>query len=228
MLLFSAAMCAALCYHATAVQQPAPKQQQQAYVQTVRRVSGQTLTSSALPAARITFDAAFKHVGSQKFILYERALAEQHYFVDADPEGRIRRMYMLQFEGFLPNVTAAYDYKPTKTIKVGGQEYVTESAIVPSVVAVFKRDPQSDAARAVRYLEGQGYRAGDEVMFQRFVRLLDDAKRNEFIVIYIEDMSATGRKASELLDETRAAERDKVLQGLTERALKGFTISKYK
>ena len=48
-----------------------------------RVVKGQVLTSSSLPQIRIRFDRKLKYVGSQKFVLYERAQAEQHFFVDA-------------------------------------------------------------------------------------------------------------------------------------------------
>jgi hypothetical protein len=50
-------------------------------------------------------------------------------------------------------------------------------------------------------------------MFQRFVRLVDEAKRNEFILLYVEDIG-TGA----------AAETQKAKQEFSSRALKGFTI----
>jgi hypothetical protein len=46
----------------------------------------------------VRFDQRFKYIGSQKFILYDRAQVEQHFFVHADEQRRIKRMYMLQFE----------------------------------------------------------------------------------------------------------------------------------
>ena len=38
----------------------------------------------------------------------------------------------------------------------------------------------SDLARAASLLESKGYRISESIMFQRFVRLVDEAKRNEF------------------------------------------------
>lgn len=51
-----------------------------------RRVKGRILTSDSLPPVRIKFDKSFKFKGSQKFTLYDRAEAEQFYFVDADKQ----------------------------------------------------------------------------------------------------------------------------------------------
>jgi len=192
-----------------------------------RRVKGQVLTSTYLPTVRLRFDKAFKHVGSQKFTLFERAQAEQFYFVDADKQGRIKRMYIVQFEGYLPNVNAAYNYPAAKTVNIVGQSYIVEAQVVPSVSAILKQNPESDAARAVSFLEGKGYRGGESVLFQRFVRLVDEAKRNEFILLYIEDLSGTGFTAADFAKDGRAfSEKEKILQELSNRALKGFTVLK--
>ena len=65
----------------------------------------------------------------------------------------------------------------------------------------------------VRILERKGYLIGESIIFQRFVRLVDEAKRNEFILLYVED-TATGA----------FAENEKAWQEFSSRALKGFTI----
>ncbi len=193
----------------------------------MRSVEGQVLTSTHLPPLRIKFDEAFKHVGSQQFILYDRAQAEQHYFVAADGQQRIKRMYIVQFEGYLPDIKASYDYPASKTVDLAGQSYLMEAQVVPNVSAVLKQNPQSDAARAVSFLEGKGYRAGEAVLYQRFVRLVDEANRHEFILLYIEDLSDTGFTAADFAEGGRAfSQKEKVLQELLSRALKGFTVLK--
>lgn len=159
------------------------------------------------------FDKNLKYVGSQKFVLYERAQAEQHFFVDADAGGRVRRMYMLQFEGYLPGIDASYSYEAKETVKLGGVEYIVNAESVPNVAAALAQQPESDAARAVEFLKGKGYSVGESVRFQRFVRLLDDAKRNEFIMLYVEDAGTTQPD-------------EKAMREFRERALKGFDILK--
>src|SRR6266851_3988344 len=99
----------------------------------VRGVKRQVLTSTSLPPIRIKLDKAFKYVGSQSFILYDRAQVEQHFFVNADKEKRIKRMYMMQFEGYLPNVNSTYDYPATKTVNLGGQTYIANAESIPNV-----------------------------------------------------------------------------------------------
>ena len=84
-----------------------------------RSVEGQVLTSTEMPAVRIEFDKGFKYVGGHSFILYDVAHAEQHFFLDADREGRVKRMYWVQFEGYLPTNTNVYRYKVSKTANIG-------------------------------------------------------------------------------------------------------------
>ena len=180
-----------------------------------RRVKGRVLTSTYLPSIRVRFDKRFKHVGSQKFILYDRAQVEQHFFVDADSQQRIKRMYMVQFEGYLPNINATYDYPATKTVNLEGQTYIVNTESIPSVPTALKQNPQSDVTRAASFLESKGYRISESIMFQRFVRLVDEAKRNEFILLYIEDAGAS-----------TSSENERARQEFSSRALKGFTILK--
>jgi hypothetical protein len=88
---------------------------------------------------------------------------------------------------------------------------------VPNVPAAIKQDPQSDVARAASFLEGKGHHIGEGIVFQRFVRLVDGANRNEFILLYVEDLSGAGFDA---------AEKEKAMQEFSSRALKGFKILK--
>jgi len=180
-----------------------------------RVVKGQVLTSTRLPAIRMRFDRKLRYVGSQKFVLYGRARAEQHFFVEADARRRIRRMYMLQFEGYLPGVDASYDYEAKETVRLGGVDYIVNVESVPNLPEALKQIQGSDAAHAVEFLKGKGYGFGESIRYQRFVRLVDDAKRNEFIMLYVEDAG----KGAPLSDATAMRE-------FRERALKGFTVLK--
>src|SRR6185436_26478 len=89
-----------------------------------RTVSGQVLTSKDTPAVRLEFDKAFKYAGAQSFVLYGVANAEQHFFVDADKDGRIKRFFWVQFEGYLPTNTHTYNYKSAKVVKAGGFDFI--------------------------------------------------------------------------------------------------------
>src|SRR5262245_5339019 len=93
----------------------------------LRSVQGQGLTSPELPAVKLTFDKSFRYVGGHAFILYDVARAEQHFFADADDQGRIQRLYWVQFEGYLPSNDHTYRYRSTQTAKIGGLEFFADA-----------------------------------------------------------------------------------------------------
>ena len=192
--------------------------------QQVRRVEGQILTSTALPAVRLQFDNKFKYVGNQSFILYDNARVEQNFFVDADGQGRIKRLYWVQFEGYLPNNTETYNYKVNKTVNLGGLDFIAD-AYARNIKDNSGR-PGSDGSRARAFLESKGYRmASDDIISQRLVHLPDESKRNELMIIYTEDLSAMKLTAADVSEGGRAAARwGEISKRLLERAVRDLKI----
>jgi hypothetical protein len=190
----------------------------------VRKADGQVLSSPTMPAIKLKFDKAFKYVGGQAFVLYDVARAEQHFFVDADNKGSIKRMYWVQFEGYLPSNTHSYRYQSPKRAKIGDLEFIADS--FARNVKTSPGRPDSDGSRARQFLEKKNLRmASDEVMAQRLVNLIDEQKRNELMIIYMEDLSPQKLTAVELAPEGRAAGQwEEISKALLERATKGIEI----
>jgi len=191
-----------------------------------RVVKNRILTSTEMPAVQIKFDKAFKYAGSQNFVLYEVAHAEQHFFVDADRQGRIKRFYWVQFEGYLPSNTHTYRYQVTKSVNIGGFDFIADA--YPRNIKANPGRPDSDSSRARAFLGSKGYQmASDEVLSQRLVHMVDETKRNELMIIYVEDLSGMGLTAADLNAGGRAAARwSEISKGLLERATKGMKISR--
>ena len=75
---------------------------QSADLKNMRVARENTLVSDSLPRVKLKFGKDFKYAGGQAFILYGVARAEQHFYVDADRDGRISIFYWAEFEGYLP------------------------------------------------------------------------------------------------------------------------------
>jgi len=197
-----------------------------------RKVKGQTLTSPEAPRVRIKFDKAFKYAGGQSFILYDVANAEQHFFVDADARGRVKRLYWVQFEGYLPSNTHTYKYTPTNVVRIGGLDFIADAAArrIPAPDASLSTRPAnkiSDGDHARSFLASKGFTlASEQVLWQRLVHLVDASKRSELMIIYLEDLSGTGLTAADLSKGGRAVGQwEAVSKGLLERAQKGISIT---
>ncbi len=191
-----------------------------------RTVKGQEIVSRQQPAAQLKFDKAFKYAGGQSFVLYEVANAEQHFFVDADKEGRVKRLYWVQFEGYLPSNTHAYDYKSDKTVDIGGLTFIADA--FARNIKVSTSRPDSDGSRAQTFLQSKGFRmASDDILMQRLVHLTDETKRNEVMIIYREDLGGPRLTAADLAkDGTQASRWDEISKGLLDRAVKGMKVSR--
>jgi hypothetical protein len=58
------------------------------------------------------------------------------------------------------------------------------------------------------------------------VRVVDEARRHEIIIVYVEDLSETGWTVADLSQAGRSAEWERLAAGLQERALKNFKVVK--
>ena len=190
----------------------------------LREVKGRVIKSASTPAVELEFGKDFKYAGGHKFVLYDVASAEQHFFVDADKDGRVKRMYWVQFEGYLPNNTHTYDYKGTKTVTIGGLDFIAD-AYARNIKANPGR-PDGDGALGRAFLEKKGYRlAGDEIVSQRLLHFIGEKKRDELMIIYLEDMSGLGLTAADVNKGGKAeAQWKDIADALLTRAQKDMKI----
>lgn len=195
-----------------------------AQTKSLRPVKNRVLVSKEMPAASLKFGKDFKYASGHQFVLYGVANAEQHFFVNADKNGLVRRMYWVQFEGYLPTNTHSYNYRVTKSVNIGGFSFVAD-AYARNIRANPGR-PDSDGAMARNFLAQNGYRLGsDEIISQRLVHLIGEDKRNELMIIYLEDMSGLGLTSADLADGGKAADkRNEIYDALLGRALKDLQI----
>jgi hypothetical protein len=171
-----------------------------ASTQPERKVSGQTITSTHDPAVRITFPHDFKYLGAVRWPLYDLADAELHIFVDAGPDKRVRRYYWVQFEQYLPSRPyAKHDYSGSEArAQFAGWDWYVDADVAHYPYK--PKRPDSDGAHARRLLTDQGYTFPEATGQLRLVHLTDASLRKELMIIYEEDLSRLGVKASAVED----------------------------
>ena len=192
----------------------------------LRTAKGNTLSSPELPKLKLRFDDDFKYAGGQSFILYNVARAEQHFYVDADQDRKVSRLYWVQFEGYLPSNTYAYDYDSPKKVTIGGLEFFAD--VYARKVDPKEGRPDSDGNRAREFLLSKGYKvAGDEVMMQRLVNMVTPDNRTELMIIYLEVLTPTGLTAADLNKGGKAESKwPEISAGLLKRAIEDLRIIK--
>lgn len=124
----------------------------------------------------------FRYVGGQRFVLSSVADAEQHFSVDAAPNGTVRRLFWIQLEEFLPELRhRTYNYSRDSVMNHGGLPWrVNVRPWFPVA------PPGSDGAAQIAFLRSQGLAMPDTAQRVRMVYLPESEPWREVMVIYIE------------------------------------------
>jgi hypothetical protein len=189
-----------------------------------RSVRGNVIISNRDPEIRIELPDSVMYVGADRWILYDIADCELHAFVESDNKKNVRRLYWVQFEGYLrskPELKHTYD--SPQHAQIGGLDFFVDTWVRPEDAAT---EPGSDLEHIEGLIHGKGYRMPAGMMYVRLVHLLNAEKRKELMIIYGEDLASTGYTATELSKGGKAYERWPILkQRLIERAEQKVTLS---
>jgi len=194
--------------------------------QALREVRGQTIVSTELPAAELTFGKDFHYVGGQRVNLYGLADAEQHLFVKAGDDGAIERFYWVQFEHRLPTSKGPYDYQLSGTTEIGDLSFVYDTKSWPDYAANNAEDPASDGAAISRLAAEHKLAFPQRAARVRMFHLPTADRRTELMIIYGEALpegsAVPVRREGVLLDKEAPAAAQALLQDVR----RGLTIRK--
>jgi hypothetical protein len=188
-----------------------------------RKVAGNIITSERDPAVRIELPKAAQYVGADRWALYDIADCELHAWVEADAQKNVRRLYWVQFEGYVasrPDLHHTYD--SAKHATIGGMDFYVDSWVRAKDA---KTQAGSDREHIEALATAKGYGMPQGMMYVRLVHLLDKEKRRELMIIYGEDLAPTGFTASELSEGGKKYDRwSGMADGLLDRAEKNLAI----
>jgi hypothetical protein len=155
------------------------------------------------------------------------ALAERHYFVDAE-HGRVLRMLVVQFEGFLASNEEIYRYRLPDPVVLGGETYGTW-VFCYSLGEAVAEDPAAESADLLRVLSEHGLTLEDGQIMARFARIVGEDARREVLLFYHENALDLGYSLSELCENgVLRPEQAGVAAALKQRALASFAIETYR
>ncbi len=177
-----------------------------------RTLDGNDLISDHDPAVILRFGPTFRHIGGQKFILYGVADTEQHFFVETTADDKLKSVYWVQYEAYLPDNSYSYNYEDSPLrLTLGDYEFFTDTDAV-EFDPDGKRARGTDGAMARQLLASKGYVFPNNFAYARLVYLTDESRRKELMIIFIEDLvtddlESAGFSAAELQEDGTEASR---------------------
>src|SRR5437870_159361 len=85
-----------------------------------RSVRDNVLTSSDLPKLSLRVDKQFQYLGQVSFNIRNIAEGERFVWVQADAKKHVQRLFIVQFEGFMPEIDSTYRFAITNPVRLGG------------------------------------------------------------------------------------------------------------
>lgn len=193
----------------------------------LRRVDGDTLFSKATPALQLVVDGAFTYVGANSYVIKEIARVERHHFVVADSAGRIEKLIIVQFEGFLDSVDNEYRFSIRNPVRLGEREYHHNTWVFDNASSIAS-GPGLESDMTNRHLKAQGYTQDDHLMMSRLARPVGADKRHEIIIFYLENAADHNVKLDEyyLDDDSINPKYLQLTDDFVKRSLKMFNVIK--
>ena len=181
-----------------------------------RRIE-QTVHSDTLPRVSVSIDPALGYLGRIDLDVGGRARAEQHLFGELRG-GRLARAVIVHFEHFLPDNTHTFEYPRFRMVRLGRHEFLHQTWPLPDWELF--RLPEM-----VRFLAGRGIEAGTDWIVSRYVRVVSDDRKHEFILFYVEAGASLPVPVADLRPGGPAREKwPAIEQGLIERADAAFDV----
>ena len=125
-----------------------------------------------------------RYIGCFLFDLKGLARVERHIFLETE-NTLVRRMLVLQFEGFLPHVTSVYRYALTDPRELGGETYGRQAEPL-SLSEELKEFPDAEMAHTVIFLGSKGLTLPERHAVARFARIVGEDRRRELLIFYHE------------------------------------------
>lgn len=189
-----------------------------------RKVEGRTVESTHDPKVRLEFSSPIAYVGADRWILYDIADCEIHVFVEADKNKKVKRLYWVQFEGYIPEVSYTHDYSDSQSrATIGGKEFYVDAWAARSDKKPER--PGSDTEHVRNLIKANGYTLPAELMSQRLVYLMPGG-RQELMIIYSEDLAPTGYTVADVSEHGKAHDKwPAIEQAVLKRGLAGMKLS---
>ena len=191
----------------------------------LRVVKGQVLTSAAFPSIQLRISRKFRYLGKFSFTVPNMSKGERYIFAELQGRG-VKKLFIAQFEGILPDSPQTYNYNFADALTVGAYKF-KQNTFAFNARDSLKKDPPDEGSLTTQFLSKHRYITEDEMMAARLVNVPDAERKHELILFYMENISDSGHRLQDFYsgEERTPIWRD-ISRDLARRLIDSFTIIK--
>ncbi|HLM02868.1 MAG TPA: nuclear transport factor 2 family protein [Pyrinomonadaceae bacterium] len=190
-----------------------------------RSVNKNKIVSLANPAIRIEVDDELQAVGILNFVLKNVAQVERYVYAAHDENKRIRRLFIAQFEAFLPGAKGSYTFQVVNPTRLGNFDYQTDVGVYNFAERI-AANPGAEPEVTKALFDRNSLKVDDDYLVARYARITDAVdKRHELILFYFENLRDLGFTRAQLESNgSRTPEAEKLFREFAARAARSFKI----
>lgn len=173
----------------------------------------------------VTLDPKFQYLGSFPFDIQGIAGGYRYLWGEFDHDKHLRRTFVIQAEGYYPGSSHSYHYPSPNPVILGGDTY-------GHVVFIYDNDevarerPGNEADLTAHFMRDHGYGWDSQLIMSRFARIVDEAKKNEIIFFYFDNLANyTTKSVADFPEEPKTAEQKAILEAVDANSKKAFTVA---
>ena len=190
-----------------------------------RSVNKNSIVSLKNPPLRIDVDEQLQNVGILNFPLKKVAQVERYIYASHDESKVVKRLFIAQFESFLPGVEGSYKFQVVTPTRLGDFDYQTDIGFFNFAERI-AQNPGAEAEHTKALLDKNNLKANDDFLIARYARITNDEKRSELILFYLENLKDLGVTRAELESNgNRTPQAEKLFRDFSARALKSFKVT---
>ncbi|HEX8248377.1 MAG TPA: nuclear transport factor 2 family protein [Pyrinomonadaceae bacterium] len=190
-----------------------------------RSVTKNKIFSQENPSVRIEVDEQLQNVGILNFILKNVARVERYVYAHHDESKRIRRLFIAQFEAYLPGVKGGYTFEVKNPTRLGNFDYQTDIGVYNFAERI-AANPGAEPEVTKALFDRNGLKVEDDYLVARYARITDAVdKRHELILFYFENLRDLGFTRAQLESNgNRTPKAEKLFREFTGRAALSFKV----
>jgi Domain of unknown function (DUF4440) len=188
-------------------------------------VKDNVFVSDDLPKLILTLDSRFQYLGRFAFDVKGIAGGWRYVWGETDHGRHLRRTFIVQVEGYYSGKHGVYGYGIPDPVTLAGDTYQHNVWIYDNDRSA-QQHPGNESDLTKKFLEGHGYQWDSQLIMSRYARPVDEARKNEIIFFYFENLSDySSKRVKDFPEGPASSEENAILASVDKGSGKAFAIA---